>query len=800
MTYDPSTPSTKKQDWAGLILVGLALVWIWIITLAIHWIAWTAEQFTIVQATYWPNWVWPLIALAQSILLLLPLGPLAIFWRGKRYRAVFRTWGAAALFVLVLVPARLAPFNQEQLFAILRCLCTAVYCAAIGIGLWQTGTSWRPSGSVLPVLFLVPLVSYAWLAWGALGSFLDTLLNVVSALLFGLGAGLTVAGLLLDDLEETETRPGWNLVLGALAASTALLMMASAMGTNGLQLFLMLTLPALGVLLPGFARWGRSQMAAGWLSIAILIGLSTAVPLLFVDPDELLLVLNLGSRDVMAWVIYASLVSIAVSLILSLVLFLARHKLPVWTKRVSFAIGTVFTWVAGILVFVLAGQPGWYGDSVFVILSDQADVSLASQIDSYEQRRQTVYDTLVNHAKETQQDLRTSLDRLRIDYTPYYLVNAIEVDAGLLLRAWLNLQPSVDRVLHNPELRPLPAPPPTARGLAQAPTEPQWNLTTIGADRVWREFGVRGEGILVGQSDSGAQWTHPELYPTYRGKRDDHNYTWFDPWNHTEEPTDIGGHGTHTLGSVLGQSVGVAPAAEWYACVNLARNLANPARYLDCMQFMLAPFPLDGDPFQDGDPIRGAHVINNSWGCPEVEGCDPTSLAPAVRALRAAGVFVVASAGNEGPACSSVSSPIALYDESFSVGASDSQERIAFFSSRGPVTADGSNRTKPDILAPGENVLSAYPQDTYYYASGTSMAGPHVVGIVALIWSANPNLIGDIDKTEEILIETARPYDFDMHGLPPCSDPSAYPDNAVGYGLVDAHAAVERALELIDSP
>src|SRR5690606_28901229 len=142
----------------------------------------------------------------------------------------------------------------------------------------------------------------------------------------------------------------------------------------------------------------------------------------------------------------------------------------------------------------------------------------------------------------------------------------------------------------------------------------------------------------------------------------------------TTSPGDISGHGTHTLGTILGQGgIGVAPGAEWFGCANLVRNLANPALYLDCMQFMLAPFPPGGDPLRDGDPARAAHVINNSWGCPRLEGCDATALEPAAQALRAAGIFVVASAGNEGPACGSVRSPLALYDAVFTVGAVDRQ-------------------------------------------------------------------------------------------------------------------------------
>ena len=74
------------------------------------------------------------------------------------------------------------------------------------------------------------------------------------------------------------------------------------------------------------------------------------------------------------------------------------------------------------------------------------------------------------------------------------------------------------------------------------------------------------------------------------------------------------------------------------------------------------------------------------------------------------------------------------------------------------------------------------------------MAGPHVVGVVALMWSANPDLIGDIKRTERILIEAARPYDYARHGPPACGENQATPNNAVGYGLVDPYAAVEGAL------
>jgi subtilisin family serine protease len=117
---------------------------------------------------------------------------------------------------------------------------------------------------------------------------------------------------------------------------------------------------------------------------------------------------------------------------------------------------------------------------------------------------------------------------------------------------------------------------------------------------------------------------------------------------------------------------------------------------------------------------------------------------------------------------------------------------LAFFSSVGPVTVDGSQRTKPDILAPGVGVLSAFPNDSYSFLDGTSMAGPHVAGVVALMWSANPDLLGDIGRTEELIQATAQTY----AGQPPvCGDQEQEaPYNGTGYGLIDAYAAVQAAL------
>jgi len=210
------------------------------------------------------------------------------------------------------------------------------------------------------------------------------------------------------------------------------------------------------------------------------------------------------------------------------------------------------------------------------------------------------------------------------------------------------------------------------------------------------------------------------------------------------------------------------------------------------MQFMLAPFPLNGDPLSEGEPSLGAHIINNSWGCPDIEGCDADTFRDAIVALSKAGVFVVASAGNDGPTCKSLQDPPSIYPAAFSVGAIDQFGEVAIFSSIGPVQFDSKELIKPDLLAPGVDVLSSMPGSSYGTFSGTSMAGPHLVGTVALMWSANPELIGDIERTWQILTETAQPY---AGFVPDCPGSQHYPSTVFGYGTVDAYAAVARAIQ-----
>lgn len=795
---DRAVPASLPRPGCGTyLLFAVTSLWVVGLTVLIHLIASFVDQVLLLQDVRIPGWVWLLIAWGHGLLLALPIVPLAVYTRVPRFRAIYRTWSVAIGWILLFAPLRLFPQTSTQAAALVQVV-LGLLAVLLLRRLDRSARVRLPrsAGGILLALSIVPLVVAPWPVVGALGSPLDALLALGGGLSFGLFAGVLLDGFLVRPHARHSAGLGWDIALGGFGAALALLLLAAGFGFAGSQLLLLLVVSPLGYASVALARRAppAPESASGALPIAALVGGAAAVVLLFVDPAELLLVL--GTVELPAFAFAAAGVSSVLAWLVSITLWAVRGLTGRYRPWLAFG-ALIATWSGGLLLYLLVGQPGFYGDHLFVILRDQADVSAARTVPDRDTRLRSVYSTLTAHAMESQAGLRATLDNLGITYTPYYLVNGLEVNGGPLLRAYIERDPTVDRVLSIPRLRPLSQPLPVEPGAEQAPSTPPWNIRSIGAARVWRELGVTGKGIVVGQSDSGVQGDHPALREGYRGRSGQHDYHWLDPWNGTRAPTDIGGHGTHTLGSAVGRNaIGVAPDAEWFGCVNLARNIGNPARYLDCMQFLLAPYPQGGDPLQDGDPSRAAYVLNNSWGCPAIEGCDTAALQPAVAALRAAGIFVVASAGNTGPRCESVNDPPALYDESFSVGAVDEQGNVSEFSSRGPVTVDGSNRVKPDIVAPGEEILSALPGSSYGLNDGTSMAGPHVAGVVALMWSAQPRLIGDIERTEQILIETARPYTGERLGCFAGRTATNVPNDAFGYGLLDAYAAVLAAQDV----
>ncbi|MET8356688.1 S8 family serine peptidase [Micromonospora sp. NPDC005171] len=640
------------------------------------------------------------------------------------------------------------------------------------------------------------LLPWAWL--GALGGLLETALALLAAAALGvLAATLLGASFWSSFALGRPPRPARLVLVGGLVAGVTLLLLAAGAGQPGTQLPALLTLPPVGFALAALwaATWRPSadpaeaaragRTATGWL-----VGLAALGPLAFTDPEEITLLL-VGTRDVPFWVAAAAGVGLAVAVLVAIgyaVLF-ARPTARTPSRRVA-AVAAVVLLVAFGVVDLGPGQPGLYGERLFVVLRAQADLTDlpagAPGQTGRDARAAEVYRRLVTTAEQSQRDLLRGLTRLRLDPVSYYLVNAVQVDGGPAVRAWLASRPEVARVLVSQRLRPLPAPAGQNRGSAPRPTGPEWNIRQIGADRVWSQLRVTGAGIVIGSSDSGVDGTHPALRGGFRGGDD----SWYDPWDDTRNPTDQGGHGTHTVGSAVGRDgIGVAPDAQWVGCVNLDRNLGSPGHYLDCLQFMLAPFPTGGDPFTDGRPERAPQVLTNSWGCPPIEGCDQRVLRPATAALDAAGIFVVAAAGNTGPWCASIDDPPAPYADVLTVGAVDAQRRVAEFSSRGPVPGSS---VKPDVLAPGVGVVSAMPGGTYAALDGTSMATPQVAGVVALMWSANPALVGDVNRTRQILRDTATAATPTYRSDSP-SDACGAPSNVTGAGQVDAFAAVRVA-------
>ncbi len=446
----------------------------------------------------------------------------------------------------------------------------------------------------------------------------------------------------------------------------------------------------------------------------------------------------------------------------------------------------------------------------FVVMREQADLSGAAAMPTKQAKGQFVYETLTAVANRTQADLLASLVARGIRYQSFFVSNMVLLQGDLALALEMAARPDVASVeantIYHFNLPPQEEGPTGSNPLAIEP-----GLIRIKAPDVWA-LGYHGEGMVVASADTGVQWDHPAIKSKYRGWNGasaDHNYNWRDGtcatsvfippgnaclWQTT--PTDTDDHGTHTTGTMVGDDgagnqIGVAPGAQWMACKNMNdQGWGTRAWYADCFQFFIAPTNLAGT---NPNPAMAPDVINNSWGCPPTSGgedCDnpANDLVNEVNATRAAGIMVVGSAGNSGSACGTVSTPIAIYDSTYTIGAiSASTGNIASFSSRGP--AAYTNLLKPDITAPGVSVRSSFTGSSYGVMSGTSMASPHVAGAVALLWSAHPYLVGNVDATETLFNTTATPRTStqDCGGVPGAT----VPNNTFGYGEINVLAAVQ---------
>jgi hypothetical protein len=429
----------------------------------------------------------------------------------------------------------------------------------------------------------------------------------------------------------------------------------------------------------------------------------------------------------------------------------------------------------------------------FVRLREKASLTAATRIADDDQRAARVRSELTGTAQRSQRGVRALLDRQQVPYTSFWITNALRVTGDRALVDRLSRHRDVETLEAVRDVQidqPAPAPAATkaaaARRIAGADLPPTWGLNNIRAPQVWDDYLVRGEGIVVANIDTGVVFDHPGLLASYRGNTADgidHAYNFFDAVGTCPpgQPCDEAGHGTHTMGTMVGADdaaayrFGVAPGATWISAKGCQATSCPNDALLRAGQWILAPTDANGaNPRPDLRP----DIVNNSWGL-------STHAAgwyrDVVRAWVSAGIFPVFSAGNAGPDCRTAGSP-GDYPEAYQVTSYDVHNVIAADASRG--ATEGGDAGKPDIAGPGESVYSTSSIRSYESLSGTSMAAPHVAGTVALLWSAAPSLRRDVAATRALLDHTA--IDTDDRS---CGGTAA--DNAVfGEGRLDAYAAV----------
>ncbi|WUT00709.1 S8 family serine peptidase [Streptomyces sp. NBC_00708] len=435
----------------------------------------------------------------------------------------------------------------------------------------------------------------------------------------------------------------------------------------------------------------------------------------------------------------------------------------------------------------------------YVVLKDQADLSGAKKQKTHAKKAKAAYGELRSHAESSQKSLNAFLDKKKVGHQDFWIANTVKVTGDQALVDELAERPDVASVVKQRSFqlddietsdKKVTASRAAALGTdssADGTDAPAWGISDIKADQVWDQYQDRGEGIVIANVDSGVQFDHPDLVANYRGNNGDgtfsHDYNFYDASGQcpTTAPCDNNGHGTHTMGTMVAKNgLGVAPNAKWIAAKGCASDVCYDDELLEAGQWILAPTDHNG---QNPRPDLAPNIVNNSWGNKDTSTPFYQDI---LAAWDAAGIFEAFAAGNDGDGvtCSTTHPPGAQAD-SYGVGAYDVNGKIANFSGFGPSPTDGSE--KPNISAPGVQIPSTWPGNSYNTINGTSMATPHVAGAVALLWSAAPSLIGNIEETRNLLNEGARDVD-DTH----CGG-TAGMNYVWGNGKLDILASVEKA-------
>ncbi len=445
-----------------------------------------------------------------------------------------------------------------------------------------------------------------------------------------------------------------------------------------------------------------------------------------------------------------------------------------------------------------------------IYFRDHSDLS-AAYSKNWEERGKLVLKTLQSSAEKAQKEVRAYLDEQGVPYQSFWVDNIIVVEKSNL-GVFNNLMsfPEIESLRAR---RTMSVIEPERLPVINSILSVEPNITHVGAPDVWA-LGYTGENIVVANIDTGVRYTHQALLPHYRGNLGggsyNHNYNWWDPYgDYPSYPGDTNGHGTHTMGTMVGDDnssnkIGMAPGAEWIACRACSTTECSDAALLSCAQFMVAPWNLSG---ADADSSKRPNVINNSWG--DCETSYNNWYQGVVNNWQAAGIYPVFSNGNASncgystpPGLNTVGNP-ARYGNVTGVGSSGQTDgQYATHSNWGPtdnpdtINPRGYPYLKPQVIAPGVNIRSSVNTGDAAYEggwSGTSMSAPHVTGLIALMWSAAPCLIGDYANSETIIEQTATAIPYASGGTP-APGPGNVPNYATGWGEIDALAATQAAI------